>query len=71
MRPRVLLAHLQAVLRRFQPSPFATGDPSRSKELGGVGLGLALVKRTAERWGGDVLLDDGALGGARFRIVVG
>lgn len=51
--------------------PFATGDPSRSKELGGVGLGLALVKRTAERWGGDVLLDDGALGGARFRIVVG
>lgn len=51
--------------------PFATGDPSRSKELGGVGLGLALVKRTAERWGGDVLLDDSPLGGARFTVVAG
>lgn len=48
--------------------PFASLDPSRSRELGGVGLGLALVRRAAERWGAHVGVDRGPLGGARFRV---
>lgn len=47
---------------------FHSGDPSRSRELGGVGLGLAIVKRAAERWGGSVEAGDSPLGGARFTI---
>jgi len=48
--------------------PFHTGDPSRSRQTGGVGLGLALVQRAVSRWGGEVSVQDGPLGGARFEV---
>jgi signal transduction histidine kinase len=48
--------------------PFVTLDRSRSRELGGVGLGLALVLRSAERAGARVSLVDGELGGACVRV---
>ena len=48
--------------------PFVTLDRSRSRELGGVGLGLALVQRSVERAGGKVSLVDGELGGACVRV---
>lgn len=47
---------------------FASLDPSRNRQLGGVGLGLALVKRAADRWGAVVTVDRGPLGGARFTV---
>ena len=42
--------------------PLVTGKPS------GIGLGLALVKRIAERHGGSVAYEPGEGGGARFTV---
>jgi two-component system OmpR family sensor kinase len=44
--------------------PFHRFDCDR--HTGGFGLGLAIVKRVALVHGGDVVLEDTALGGARF-----
>ena len=47
--------------------PFARTDEARSRDLGGVGLGLAIVRRILELHGGAVHVDAcPALGGARF-----
>lgn len=48
--------------------PFHTGDPSRSRSLGGIGLGLAITRRAALRWGATIQVDRGELGGARFVV---
>jgi heavy metal sensor kinase len=45
-------------------------DKSRSRELGGTGLGLALVKWSAEAHGGRVELDSDVGRGSTFRIVL-
>jgi heavy metal sensor kinase len=44
-------------------------DNGRSREMGGTGLGLSLVKWTAEAHGGRVELDTGD-GGSTFRLVL-
>jgi two-component system sensor histidine kinase SenX3 len=45
-------------------------DRSRSRELGGTGLGLSLVKWTAEAHGGRVELTSAEGRGSVFRIVL-
>lgn len=50
--------------------PFARLDAARSRDAGGVGLGLALVRRIARAHGGDVEVLDSPLGGARLRLVL-
>lgn len=45
--------------------PFYRLESSRSRETGGVGLGLAIVRQIARRHGGDVLLSNRAGGGLR------
>ena len=55
-------------LRERVFEPFHTGDTARNRSLGGVGLGLALVRREARRWHGDVTITDAQAGGATFVV---
>lgn len=48
--------------------PFYRLETSRSRETGGIGLGLALVRSTARAHGGDVVLQNRAGGGLRARV---
>lgn len=48
--------------------PFVRGDRSRSRDTGGVGLGLAIVARIMRHHQGGVCAEDSVLGGARLRL---
>jgi len=63
--PGVAEADRQTIFERF-----ARTDDSRSRDTGGVGLGLAVVRSTARRHGGDVRCEPSALGGARFVVTL-
>jgi heavy metal sensor kinase len=45
-------------------------DESRSRDEGGTGLGLAIAKWAVEANGGQITVDNGATGGAVFRMVL-
>jgi signal transduction histidine kinase len=47
---------------------FARLDAARTRDAGGSGLGLAIVRAAVTRHGGTVVVDDSALGGARFVV---
>jgi signal transduction histidine kinase len=49
---------------------FVRLDEARSRDAGGSGLGLAIVAEIARAHGGSVRLDDAALGGARFTLIL-
>lgn len=46
--------------------PFFRVDKSRSRQLGGAGLGLSLVRAIVELHGGSVWVEEGENGGSRF-----
>ena len=48
--------------------PFYRGEPSRNRETGGIGLGLAVVLSLARAHGGDVTLHNRPGGGLRARV---
>jgi two-component system, OmpR family, sensor histidine kinase RstB len=48
--------------------PFARLDQSRSRESGGLGLGLTIVDRIVTTAGGRLIIGDGQLGGARVEM---
>ncbi len=50
---------------------FSRLDEARSRDAGGAGLGLALVKAIAESHGGSVSITDSELGGAKFVVTLG
>jgi nitrogen fixation/metabolism regulation signal transduction histidine kinase len=45
-------------------------EPTISFKRGGMGLGLSIARKSAVLAGGDILLVDGELGGAAFRVVL-
>lgn len=47
---------------------FGRLEEGRSRDRGGAGLGLAVVRKIAERHGGRVLVTDAPMGGARFEV---
>ena len=49
---------------------FFRGDRSRSRETGGVGLGLTLAKRLVEAHGGTIAVDSEVGVGTTVRVVV-
>lgn len=48
--------------------PFYTVDKNRSRQNGGVGLGLALIKKLVEKQGGTVVLVETGPEGSTFRL---
>ena len=63
--PGVAPEHRERLFERFYRV-----DKSRSREMGGTGLGLALVKWSAEAHGGRVELETEVGRGSTFRIVL-
>jgi two-component system OmpR family sensor kinase len=49
---------------------FFRSDPSRSRDTGGAGLGLAIVASIVKAHGGSVEVGRGQTGGALFRVVL-
>jgi signal transduction histidine kinase len=49
---------------------FHRGEPSRSRETGGAGLGLAIVRSIARAHGGDAVLENRVGGGLRARATL-
>ena len=50
--------------------PFYRADPSRSRDSGGVGLGLAIVAAVVSAHGGEVRVSETPGGGATFEVVL-
>jgi two-component system OmpR family sensor kinase len=50
--------------------PFYRREPSRSRQTGGIGLGLAVVRSVARAHGGDVVLENRGDGGLRARVLL-
>lgn len=48
--------------------PFLRLDPSRNRERGGAGLGLAIARHLIQSHGGAIAVEDRPGGGARFRV---
>lgn len=50
--------------------PFHRGEPSRSRETGGVGLGLPIARNIIRAHGGDVALANRSAGGLRVTVTL-
>lgn len=61
--PGIPLADRDRVFDRFTRL-----DEGRSRDAGGMGIGLAMVRTIADRHGGSVTIGDAPLGGARFVV---
>ncbi len=48
--------------------PFVRLDDTKEREAEGYGLGLAIVRRVAQWHGGQVMVEDSPIGGARFTL---
>ncbi len=57
-------------LRERVFDPFFRVEPSRNRETGGAGLGLAVVRAILQRHGGAIHLEDRSGGGLRARVLL-
>jgi signal transduction histidine kinase len=57
-------------LREAMLEPFARADASRSRETGGAGLGLAVVRNLVGAHGGAIAIGGSASGGARVTVTL-
>ncbi|HSE43848.1 MAG TPA: sensor histidine kinase, partial [Gemmatimonadales bacterium] len=49
--------------------PYYRGSSSAARAVGGSGIGLAIVRTVADRFGGEVSVKSAAEGGAEFTVV--
>ena len=61
--PEILVEHRSHIFDRFYRI-----DPARSRELGGVGLGLSITRWVVEAHGGEISLNNREDQGATFRV---
>ncbi|HEX2782352.1 MAG TPA: ATP-binding protein, partial [Ilumatobacteraceae bacterium] len=61
--PGVAAEDREAIVRRF-----GRLDEARNADVGGAGLGLAIVASVARAHGGEVVVADSPLGGARISL---
>lgn len=61
---------IPAELQKHIFEPFFRVDKSRSRQMGGAGLGLATVKSIIEKHRGEITVSDNAGGGSLFKIVL-
>lgn len=50
--------------------PFVRVDQSRNRSSGGAGLGLSIAHIVIKALGGEILIEDAELGGARLRVIL-
>lgn len=50
--------------------PFFRGDPSRTRDTGGTGLGIYIARLVAEAHGGSLVLDQDYTNGARLKVSI-
>jgi two-component system OmpR family sensor kinase len=50
--------------------PFYRREPSRSRQTGGIGLGLSVARSIARAHGGDVSLENRPQGGLTARVTL-
>lgn len=55
-------------MRALLLEPFTRGEPSRARDTGGAGLGLAIVQTLARAHGGTIEISGGPSGGAEVRV---
>ncbi|WP_159947275.1 ATP-binding protein [Rhizobium sp. 18065] len=61
---------IPAELRQTLLEPFIRGEPSRARQTGGAGLGLAIVRTLVEAHAGRIDIDTAPTGGAEIRVVL-
>jgi signal transduction histidine kinase len=61
---------IAAELRQTLLEPFIRGEPSRARQTGGAGLGLAIVRTLVEAHAGRIDIDTAPAGGAEIRVVL-
>ena len=49
---------------------FTRLDDGRARDVGGLGLGLSMVKAIVEQHDGTVMIDDAPMGGARITVTL-
>jgi signal transduction histidine kinase len=55
-------------MREIIFEPFVRGEASRSRDTGGAGLGLAVVRNLVEAHEGTIVIDETPEGGTRFKV---